>query len=132
MTICPNSRAEKRSAVNDVEEAAAAQSFRVPPLQDSPLAVRKEVFANADHLGRVKSGLEHCSNSLAAVNRAFGYLMVDRVRMIEGGEGINVGAVERINPSQHGFPRGHGSHPLRRNCNRDTAETRAGKAGGRP
>jgi hypothetical protein len=33
------------------------------------------------------------------VNRAFGYLMVDRVRMIEGGEGINVGAVERINPA---------------------------------
>jgi hypothetical protein len=52
--------------------------------------------------------------------------------MIEGGEGINVGAVERINPSQHGLPRGHGSYPLGRNCNRDTAETRAGKAGGRP
>ena len=34
--------------------------------------------------------------------------------------------------SEVGFPRGHGSHPLRRNCNRDTAETRAGKAGGRP
>lgn len=68
-------------SVNDMEEAAAAQPFWIPPFQDRPLAIRKQVFANADHLGGVKARLEHRTNGIAAVNRAFGNLVV-----IKGGE----------------------------------------------
>src|SRR4029079_18435862 len=87
-------------SVNDMKEAAPAQSFRIPPLEDCPLAVGKEIFANANHFGGVKAGPEHCANSLAAVDGAFGDLMIGRIRMVEGGQRIDLGAVERVDPSR--------------------------------
>jgi hypothetical protein len=84
----------------------------------------KEIFGNANHLGRVKAGLEHSPNILTAMDRAFGYLMVDRIRMIQGDQRTNIRAIERINPSQHNFPRGHRSYPKNRKFRTDTLPRR--------
>ena len=44
---------------------------------------------NADHLCRSEPGREHRSNGLAPLDGAFGHLMVDRIRVVEGGSRSN-------------------------------------------
>src|SRR6516165_6134502 len=97
-----------------MKEPAAAQPFRVAPFQDGPFSVLEEVLRNADHLGRGKSGREHSSNSFAPFNWALGYLMVDRVCVVEGAQRINVRPIESLDPSLYDIARPHCSILLNR------------------
>lgn len=82
-----------------VEEPAASEAQRVPPLEDGPLAVLKHVLHDADHPRGGEAGGEHLTNRFSPAHRGFSYLMVNRVLRIESSECIGVGAIERIDPS---------------------------------
>src|SRR5579871_2021886 len=106
--------------INDMEEPASAQSLRVPPFQDGPLAVFEEIFPDANHLGHLEAGLEHRANRLAAMDRTFSHLMVGRVRAIKRCERINIGAIECIDPGGDNLLRRYRSYQparaSRRSC----------------
>src|SRR5262249_9123191 len=105
----PISPLEGNPSVNDVKEPAAAQPFRVAPLQDGPFSVLEKVFRDADHPGRGKARREHGSYSLAPFDRALGNLMVDRVTVVEGAHSINVCTIEGLDPRLHDITRAHRS-----------------------
>lgn len=94
-------------AVYDMEKSATAQAFWVAPFEDSPLAILKEVFWNANHFGHLEGGDEHLANGFAARYRAFGDLMVDCIGLVKRSQGINVPAIECFDPSLYNVTRPH-------------------------
>src|SRR5262245_1043691 len=90
----PVSTLEHDLVGNDVEEAAAAQAQRIPPLEYGPLTVFKDVLDDAYHLGRGEPVREHPTNRGAPAYRCFGDLVVYRIFGVEGSQTISVGGVE--------------------------------------
>ena len=112
--LVPISALEGNPSVNYVKEPAAAQPLRVAPFQDGQFSVLEKILRDADHSGRGKTGREHRSNSLVPFNLAFGYLMVDRARVVKGAQRINVRSIESFDPSLYDITRTHRSTLL--NC----------------
>lgn len=63
---------------------------------------------DAHHPGGGKAAGEHLADGLGALDRLLRHLMVHRARVIEGGQRLNVGAVEGVDPGGDKLPWAHG------------------------
>src|SRR5690606_32997415 len=72
--------------VYDVEEPAAAEAERVPPLEDRPRPVLEQVLDEARHVGRRELALERGPDGLPALDGLLGHLVVHGAGRVEGGD----------------------------------------------
>src|SRR6266478_8494615 len=93
-----------------MEEATPSQTLRIPPFKDRPLAVLEQVLDDADHLGYLEISHELFANSLAALDRLFRNLMIDRVNLVKRGKRIDVCPIKSVHPRPHRILRTYGTH----------------------
>src|SRR5690606_3359142 len=91
--------------VYDVEEPAAAEAERVPPLEDRPRPVLEQVLDEARHVGRRELALERGPDGLPALDGLLGHLVVHGAGRVEGGEALDVAVVEGGDPRFYDVPR---------------------------
>jgi hypothetical protein len=87
-----------------MEEAAAAQTKRISPFQDRPLAVLKDVLHDAYHLRSGEFVGEHLANSRAADDGSFSHLVVRSILAVQRGESCHIGSVESVDPGVYELP----------------------------
>ena len=88
-----------------VKKAAAAQTLGIPPLQNDPFAVFKDVFRNAMHRRGGQLAREHLANRLPAFDGFQSDLMIDRLIGVEFGNALNIAGVEPHYPKLKHFAR---------------------------
>src|SRR5262249_21824057 len=64
--------------VDDMEKTAAPQAQRIPPLQNRPFTVLKQVLNDADHFCFGEPVHNHCPDRLPPFHWALRHLMVHR------------------------------------------------------
>jgi hypothetical protein len=90
-------------SADDMKKPATSQTKRVAPFENRPFAVFEEVLNDANHFCRAEALTKHPAYGFASFNRAFCYLVVDRLIAVEIRESIDVCSIKSFYPSPHQF-----------------------------
>lgn len=75
----------------------------VPPLQDCPLSILKQVFHNGGHLRGGKFRCEHLPDGRQPADRLVGHLMVDRLLVVQACNRLHIVGVKGVHPPAYDF-----------------------------
>ena len=76
-----------------MEEAAASKAQGIPPFEDSPFAILKNIFGNAVRRRRGELAREHPAYRLLAFQRFQSDLMINGMVGIQLGNAVNIGSI---------------------------------------
>jgi len=85
--------------LDHTEKAATAETQRIGPFQNRPLAVFEDVLDNASHRGLFELSHEHGPDVITTDDMIGGDLMIDGVVGVEFGQPSDICTVECLNPA---------------------------------
>ena len=94
--LVPVTALERNLVIDHAKESATAESFRIFPFQDGPLAVFKDVFRDAYHFGLRKFPCEHLPDVFFSNDRLVSNLVVDGVVGVQVCQPFGVRIVKRV------------------------------------
>lgn len=96
--LVPIATLKNNPVILDVKEPASPQSKRIPPFENCPVTVFKNILDDAYHFRSGEPVGEHLPDRVSAFDGRLGYLVVQRMLAVERCKGVDIRPVEGIHP----------------------------------